>query len=152
METTADHEWTDKQSLIVLSVLIIGAALAAIWPVWFSPPNTSNTFWLYTCLLLLWFPVLVVLVIAYHRRAFESIFLLLAAGVVVTFIVLALQGANFSAWAIQNKDCTSHETSPGQTEYVCTLVSLFAKQIFTLQGPTGSPFVHLISNKVVSFD
>src|SRR5260221_8395411 len=151
METTAG-QWTDKQSLIVLSVLIIGAVLAAIWSVWFAPPNTSNTFWLYTCLLLLWFPVLVVLVVAYHRRAFESFLLLFAAGVVVTFILLALQGANFSALAIQDKDCASREASPGQTEYVCTLVSLFAKQIFTLQGPTGSPFVHLISNKVVSFD
>jgi hypothetical protein len=149
METTAAHQWTNKQAGIVLLVLIIGGVLAATQPVWFAPPNTSKTFWLYSCLLLLWVPVLIVLVIMHRRQALAPFFLLLIAGVVVMFIALNFQGERVSAWAIQPKDCTSHEVSPGQTEYVCTIWSIFSHQIFTLQGSTGFPFVRLVSHEFV---
>ena len=138
------QRWTNRQTGIVLLVIIIGGVLGANWPVWFAPPNTANTFWLYLGLLVIWFPVLIVLTITHHHGSLVAFIFLIVAGIVVG--VMEFQGLNFAAWAIEAKDCTSHEVSPGQTEYACRLNLIFAHQIFTLQGPTDSPFVRLVSN------
>lgn len=128
--------------LIVLAMMILGGFLAVTWPIWISPPNTASTIWLYIGLLLVVFTL-------QERRSKAVFFLLLVVGIITTVFVPAISGSNISVWAIEAKNCTSSEVSLGQTEHVCTIWSIFNHQIFTLQGPTGSPLARLVSNKTI---
>jgi hypothetical protein len=139
----------NRMSLIVLAVMIIGGLLAVTWPVWIAPPNTSITLWLYLILLVLWFPVLIIVFAMQSHRSKSRFFLLLVAGVLMTVIAMVFAASNIGAALIEPKDCISREVSPGQTEYTCTLYGILSHQIYTLQGPTGSPFVYFVSYKFV---
>src|SRR5438128_1097725 len=145
MEVPSPSRWTDKHTLIVLIVMLVGGVLAATWPIWFAPPNVSSTLTAYLILLVLWLPLLIILALG-HEGATGSFIFLMVAGVIVAIIALSLGGPNLSAGAYQAKDCTSVETSPGQTEYTCKLrgVGLGVPQTLVLEGSTGSPFVHVV--------
>ena len=136
LETQSARNWNNKQTGIVLLVMIIGGGLAVIEPIWFAPPNTSKTDFLYTCLSGLWFPVLIFLVISHRPHALAPFILSVVAAGLVEVIIIALLQTVPGIGTIQDNACTSQEVSPGQTEYVCTsaIVPKLGQERFTLQG------------------
>ena len=147
---TSTRRWTNKQTLIVLAVMIIGAVLATTWPVWIAPPNVASTFWMYALAVVVWLPLLIILAILRYRGAVTPFIFLFVTGALITIVALALGGPYFSAWAYEAKNCTSREVVTGQTEYTCQLFSFGGAETLILQGPTGFPLTRLISHRYVS--
>ena len=152
LETQPAHKWTNKQTGIVLLVMIIGTGLAVSRPIFLAPPNTSETDFLYLCLSGLWVPVLIFLAITHRPHGLVAFFLAFVAVSVVEAVIIALLQTGPGIGTIKDNACTSHEVSPGQTEYVCSsaIVPKLGQDRFTLQGPTGSPFVRLVSSEHVN--
>jgi hypothetical protein len=151
LETQPARHWTNKQTIIVLLLMIIGGGLAIFEPIWLAPPNTSKTDFSYMCLSGLWVPVLIFLVITHRPHGLVSFFLLFVAAGVVEVVLIALLHTG-DILPIQDDTCISHEIGPGQTEYVCTsaIVPKLGQERFTLQGPTGFPFVRLVGSEHVN--
>jgi hypothetical protein len=147
MEGKPSRRWTNTQSVIVLAVMIIGAILAATWPIWIAPPNVASTFWVYGLLLIVWLPLLIILAILRYRGAVTPFIFLFITGVIITLVAIAWGGPYFNAWAYEAKNCTAREVVAGQTEYTCKLFGfLGGSGTLILQGPTGFPLARLISH------
>ncbi len=141
--------WKRSQRIVV-AVMVVGAAVALIWPLWLAPPYFQYTPYVYLVLLVLWLPILFLSVLwRPSGSTFGAVLSVVFLGYLLGFLVLALAGPGFAVLAFEPQDCQQQPSGEGQVRYICKHNSSFGVasiyDLYTLEGPQGWPLVRATS-------